>query len=103
MTCVAEALQLLLSLISGTRRVSSAQASKKYVPLAVPALTVAVTVPRLLIMMGQHDRSEALFYYFRLEDQAPETHLLRLIERHISFAFVREIEAELRRDEPTFD
>jgi Transposase domain (DUF772) len=44
----------------------------------------------LLIMMGQHDRSEALFYYFRLEDQVPETHLLRLIERHISFAFVRE-------------
>jgi len=39
----------------------------------------------LLIMMGQHDRSEALFYYFRLEDQVPETHLLRLIERHISF------------------
>src|SRR6202790_3054201 len=47
-------------------------------------------VGRLLIMMGQHDRSEALFYYFRLEDQVPETHLLRLIEKHISFAFVRE-------------
>src|SRR6266704_2852542 len=44
----------------------------------------------LLIMMGQHDRSEALFYYFRLEDQVPETHLLRLIEKHISLAFVRE-------------
>jgi transposase len=44
----------------------------------------------LLIMMGQHDRSEALFYYFRLEDQVPESHLLRLIEKHISFAFVRE-------------
>jgi transposase len=44
----------------------------------------------LLIMMGQHDRSEALFYYFRLEDEVPETHLLRLIEKHISFAFVRE-------------
>src|SRR5476649_1964123 len=43
-----------------------------------------------LIMMGQHSRSEALFYYFRLEDQVPETHLLRLIEKHISFAFVRE-------------
>jgi len=43
----------------------------------------------LLIMMGQHDRSEALFYYFRLEDQVPETHLLRLIEKHISFALVR--------------
>jgi hypothetical protein len=28
-------------------------------------------------MMGQHDRSEALFYYFRLEDQVPETYLLR--------------------------
>ena len=41
-------------------------------------------------MMGQHDRSEALFYYFRLEDQVPETHLLRLIEKHISFSFVRE-------------
>jgi transposase len=44
----------------------------------------------LLIMMGQHDRSEALFYYFRLEDQVPETHLLRLIDKHISFEFVRQ-------------
>src|ERR1700729_1726376 len=44
----------------------------------------------LLIMMGQHDRSEALFYYFRLDDQVPEMHLLRLIDKHISFAFVRE-------------
>jgi hypothetical protein len=40
--------------------------------------------------MGQHSRSEALFYYFRLEDQVPESHLLRQIDRHISFAFVRE-------------
>src|ERR1700736_2666652 len=31
----------------------------------------------MLIMMEQHSRSEALFYYFRLEDQVPETHLLR--------------------------
>jgi hypothetical protein len=30
----------------------------------------------MLIMMGQHSRSEALFYYFRLEDQVPENHLL---------------------------
>jgi transposase len=44
----------------------------------------------LLIMMGQHDRSEALFYYFRLEDQIPENHLLRLIDKHISFEFVRQ-------------
>src|SRR6266550_4601640 len=44
----------------------------------------------LLIMMGQHDRCEALFYYFRLEDQVPENHLLRLIDKHVSFEFVRE-------------
>ena len=41
-------------------------------------------------MMGQHSRSESLFYYFRIEDQVPENHLLRLIDRHISFDFVRE-------------
>jgi len=41
-------------------------------------------------MMGQHSRGEALFYYFRLEDQVPESHLLRLIDTHISFGFVRE-------------
>ena len=53
-------------------------------------LCLILIVGGLLIMMGQHDRSEALFYYFRLEDQVPETHLLRLIEKHISFDFVRE-------------
>src|ERR1700750_111200 len=44
----------------------------------------------LLIMMGQHARSEALFYYFKLEEYIPENHLLRLIDKHISLAFVRE-------------
>jgi hypothetical protein len=39
----------------------------------------------LLIMMGHHERSEALFYYFRLDDQVPENHLLRLIDKRISF------------------
>src|ERR1039457_73015 len=43
----------------------------------------------LLVMMGQHSRSESLFYYFRLEDHIPENHLLRLIDRHVSFDFVR--------------
>jgi hypothetical protein len=33
-------------------------------------LCLILIVGGLLIMMGQHDRSEALFYYFRLEDQA---------------------------------
>ena len=53
-------------------------------------LGLILIVGGLLIMMGQHDRSEALFYYFRLEDQVPENHLLRLIEKHISFEFVRQ-------------
>ena len=41
-------------------------------------------------MMGQHPRSESQFYYFRLEDQVPEDDLLRLIDKHIDFGFVRE-------------
>ena len=41
-------------------------------------------------MMGSHARSEALFYYFRVEDEVPENHLLRLIDKYISFDFVRE-------------
>src|SRR5206468_8712376 len=43
-----------------------------------------------LLMMGQHDRSESLFYYFRIEDQVPQNHLLRFIDRYVSFDFVRE-------------
>src|SRR5947199_3438183 len=43
----------------------------------------------LLLMMGNHSRSESLFHYFRLEDQVPENHLLRLIDRHVNFDFVR--------------
>jgi hypothetical protein len=53
-------------------------------------LCLILIVGGLLIMMGQHDRSEALFYYFRLEDQVPEHHLLRLIDKHIRFEFVRQ-------------
>jgi Transposase domain (DUF772) len=43
-----------------------------------------------LVMMGHHCRGEALFYYFRLEDKVPENHLLRLVDKHISFEFVRQ-------------
>jgi len=58
----------------------------------------------LLIMMGRHDRSEALFYYFRLEDQVPETHLLRLIENaHQLWLRAREVEGKLQRDGPSVD
>ena len=58
----------------------------------------------LLLMMGQHSRSESLFYYFRIEDQVPENHLLRLIDRHVSFDFVREkLQRFLQRNRPTLD
>ncbi len=40
-------------------------------------------------MMGNHSSSESLFHYFRLEDQVPEDHLLRMIDRHVDFDFVR--------------
>jgi transposase len=42
------------------------------------------------IMMGHHTRSESLFYYFRVEDHVSEDHLLRLIDRHVDFGFVRD-------------
>ncbi|HXC95700.1 MAG TPA: hypothetical protein VNU92_08355 [Edaphobacter sp.] len=33
---------------------------------------------------------QSLFYYFRMEDQVPANHLLRLIDTHIDFSFFRE-------------
>lgn len=41
-------------------------------------------------MMGQLPRMESLFYYFRLEDQIPEDHLLRLIDRYVDLSFIRD-------------
>ena len=41
-------------------------------------------------MMGQQLRTESLFYCFRLQDQIPEDHLLRLIDRYVDFSFVWE-------------
>ena len=41
-------------------------------------------------MMGQQSRTESLFYYFRLEEQIPADHLLRMIDSHVDFSFVRE-------------
>jgi transposase len=52
-------------------------------------LLLSATFGGLLLMMGHQSRSEALFYYFRLEDQVPENHLLRLIDRHVSLEFIR--------------
>src|SRR2546426_3536135 len=52
-------------------------------------LLFTITFGGLLLMMGHHSRAESLFYYFRLEDQVPENHLLRLIDRHVNFEFIR--------------
>src|ERR1700719_2381071 len=41
-------------------------------------------------MMGQQPRTESLFYYFRLEEQIPADHLLRMINCYVDFSFVRE-------------
>src|SRR5499427_6216824 len=41
-------------------------------------------------MMGQQPRTDSLFYYFRLEDQIPNDHLLKRLDRFIDFEFVRE-------------
>jgi len=49
-------------------------------------------------MMGHHTRSESLFYYFRLEDHVPENHLLRLIDAHVDFGFVRDKVSQLYSD-----
>ena len=37
-------------------------------------------------MMGQQSRTEPLFYYFRLEDQIPDDHLLKRIDRCVDFS-----------------
>jgi len=41
-------------------------------------------------MKGQQPRTDSLFYYFRLEDQIPDDHLLKRLDRFIDFGFVRE-------------
>ena len=41
-------------------------------------------------MIGQQQRAESLFYYFRLKEQIPTDHLLRRIDRYVDFSFVRE-------------
>src|SRR6202049_1660893 len=41
-------------------------------------------------MMGQQPRTEPMFYYFRLEDQVADDHLLKRLDRCVDFRFVRE-------------
>jgi transposase len=40
-------------------------------------------------LLGEKRRSERIFYYVRMEDLVPENHLLRLIDKHVDFSFVR--------------
>jgi Transposase domain (DUF772) len=41
-------------------------------------------------MMGQQPCTGSLFYYFRLEDQIPNDHLLKRLDRFVDFGLVRE-------------
>jgi transposase len=40
-------------------------------------------------MLGEKQRKEPMFYYVRMEDIVPEDHLLRLVNKHIDFSFIR--------------
>ncbi len=40
-------------------------------------------------MIGEKNKAETLFYYLRPEDLIPEDHILRLIDKHVDFSFIR--------------
>jgi transposase len=40
-------------------------------------------------LLGENPRSERMFYYVRMEEMVPENHVLRLINKHIDFGFIR--------------
>jgi transposase len=54
------------------------------------ALVGGVAIKAATARKYRQVQSESLFYYFRLEDQVAENHLLRLVDKHIDFGFVRE-------------
>ena len=41
-------------------------------------------------LLGDQERKEPMFYYVRMEDIVPEDHLLRLVDKHIDFSFIRD-------------
>jgi len=41
-------------------------------------------------LLGEKQRSEPMFYYVRMEDIVPEGHLLRLVDQHIDFGFIKD-------------
>lgn len=40
-------------------------------------------------MIGKKERVERLFYYIRLDHLIPQDHVLRLIDQHVEFSFIR--------------
>ena len=40
-------------------------------------------------MIGEKSKEEKLFYYLRPEDLIPQDHILRLIDQHVDFSFIR--------------
>jgi transposase len=41
-------------------------------------------------MMGKKDRDDEVFHYFRMHEQIEDGHILKLIDRHVDFSFVRQ-------------
>jgi transposase len=58
-------------------------------PTADPARNLVVHSHRLAGSVYQ-TRTDSLFYYFRLEDQIPDDHRLKRLDRFIDLGFVRE-------------
>jgi hypothetical protein len=67
-------------------------------------LWMILIVGGLLIMMGQHDRSEALFYYFRLEDQVSRDPPAAAHRKTYQLCFcARKAKGQLQRDRAAID
>lgn len=41
-------------------------------------------------MVGKKDSPEQIFHYFYMQDLVPDDHILKLIDKHVDFSFVRE-------------
>lgn len=41
-------------------------------------------------MLGESQRKEPMFYYVRMEEMIPATHLLRLVDKHVDLNFIRD-------------
>ncbi|MGC8579833.1 MAG: transposase [bacterium] len=42
------------------------------------------------MMLGEKQRTEPMFYHIKVEEMIPENHLLRLVDKHVDFSFIRE-------------